>query len=254
MHDLSVIILSHNDEKNILDCLESIKNAGEVIIIDDNSKDRTIDVARSLKYENLKIYEHELDNDFSAQRNFALGKAKSEWVLFLDADERVSRELWSEINLKINSDGTNGFYIKRVDHMWGRQLNYGELGNIKLLRLAKKGNGKWKGRVHEVWNITGDVKTLESVLNHYPHQTIADFLSEISFYSTLRALELKEKGVKVGALQIIFYPKAKFFVNYFLKLGFLDGTPGLIVSVMMSLHSFLTRSKLWLLNQKSPFL
>lgn len=253
MNDLSVVILTHNDEKNILDCLESVKNAGEIVIVDDDSKDRTLEVIKSLKYGDVKIYERRLDNDFSAQRNFGLSKVKNEWVLFLDADERITGDLWSEINLKTNSSQASGFYIKRVDYMWGKKLQYGETGNIKLLRLAKKDNGEWKGRVHEVWDIKGKVEGLENALNHYPHQNLSEFLSEISFYSTLRAQELKDKGIKVGVLQIIFYSKAKFFVNYFVKLGFLDGTPGLIVSIIMSFHSFLTRSKLWLLNQKSPF-
>src|SRR3989338_4872108 len=115
---LTVIILTKNEERNILDCLKG---------------------------------------DFAKQRDFALSKAKSDWVFFLDADERVPASLFKEINYKIvNSKHRkiNGYYIKRRDVMWNRELRYGETGNIKLIRLAKKGAGGWVGKVHEVWDIS----------------------------------------------------------------------------------------------------
>jgi len=250
MAKFSVVILTRNEEKNILDCLESIKGTDEIIVIDDNSKDRTEEVIKTFDKQ-IKIYKRALSGDFSAQRNFGLLKAKNEWVLFLDADERVPRELFHKINSALTDNKFDGFLIERRDIMWGRELKFGEAGNIKLLRFAKKNKGKWEGKVHEKWDIKGAVGELDNPLMHYPHQTISEFLSEVSLYSTIRANELKQAGIKVSAIDIILYPKLKFLLNYFVKLGFMDGLPGLTVALMMSLHSFLVRSKLWLLNNKN---
>jgi glycosyltransferase involved in cell wall biosynthesis len=253
---ISVVILTKNEEENILDCLESVLWCDEIIVVDDYSTDRTIEVIKNFSSGKVKIFQHNLDNNFSNQRNFAISKASYEWILFIDADERVSTDLREEINAVIidqsHKRDIDGFYIKRKDYIWGKILNHGETGNIKLLRLAKKVKGKWTGEVHEIWEIKGKVAELENRLFHYPHQTISEFLREINFYTTIRATELYESGKKVSLFQIILYPKAKFFVNYFLKLGILDGLEGFVFAILMSFHSFLVRAKLWIyLSKKS---
>lgn len=247
MLNLSVIILTKDEENNVLDCFEGVKDANEIIVIDDYSEDRTEEVIRTFDKQ-IKIYKRSLAGDFSAQRNFGLSKAKNEWVLFLDSDERLSRELLREINSAVEDNKSDGFLIKRKDIMWGKKLMHGETGSVRLVRLAKKDAGRWVGKVHEVWNIDGKIGELDNGLIHYPHQTIREFLSEISLYSSIRAKELNQEGIKVSAIDIILYPNAKFFLNYFVKLGFMDGLPGLVVALMMSFHSFLVRSKLWRLN------
>lgn len=246
---VSAIVLTKNEEKNIEDCLKSISWCDEVIIIDDNSNDKTVDIAKKM---GAKVFVHDLNNDFSAQRNYGLEKAKENWVLFVDADERVSSALWYEI-MAITNDPRNvysGFYLQRKDVMWGKELNHGETGNIKFARLAIKDAGKWVGKVHEYWDIKGKTSNLKNHLMHFPHQTIKEFLQEINFYTDLRANELYKKKIKTYWWLIILHTKLKFFQNYFLKLGFLDGIQGLIFAIMMSLHSFLVRGKLWLLWQK----
>jgi len=248
---LTVIILTKNEERNILDCLEGVFGSDQIIVIDDDSSDRTVEVIESLKKKNIEIFKHKLNGDFAKQRDFALSKAKSDWVFFLDADERVPASLFKEINYKIvNSKHRkiNGYYIKRRDVMWNRELRYGETGNIKLIRLAKKGAGKWVGKVHEVWDISGEVGDLDNELIHYPHQSTREFLSEINFYSSLRSKQLFDEGKRVKWYEIILFPKIKFFLNYFIRLGFLDGIQGLALALFMSFHSFLVRGKLWLLE------
>lgn len=134
--------------------------------------------------------------------------------------------------------------------MWGKELRHGETGRIKLLRLAKRKAGKWQRPVHETWEISGKIGELKNPLLHFPHPTMAEFLGNINFYTTLDAQEFFRQGKKVGGWQIIAYPSGKFVVNYFLKLGFLDGMAGFLVAAMMSFHSLLVRGKLWLLRQK----
>lgn len=245
---ISAVVLTKNEEKNIEGCLRSLQWCGEIVVIDDYSTDETWKIAKKL---GAKVFQRSLDDDFATQRNFGLEKTGGEWILFVDADERVSDALVSEISSIGGKtlDGYDGFRIKRLDTMWGRLLWHSEAGKVRPLRLAKKEKGRWVGKVHERWEIEGRVGELSNYIQHYPHPTIAEFLADINFYSTLRTQELFACGVRISGWQILAYPLGKFFQNYFLKLGFLDGIPGFLVAVMMSFHSFLSRSKLWLLQK-----
>lgn len=242
---ISAVVLTKNEEKNIVDCLESVAWCDERIVIDDYSNDRTVDLA---KQTGANILQRELDHDFSAQRNFALSHALGDWILFIDADERVPEDLKNEIIYKLSKkQNTDGYYMRRTDFMWGRQLRHGETSHVWLLRLGKKEKGEWKGRVHEEWNVQGKKEWLESSLHHYPHQTLTEFLKEINYYTEIRARELYIQKKQVKKYEIVLYPLAKFIQNYFFRLGLLDGIPGLIMATLMSFHSFLVRGKLWLL-------
>lgn len=244
---ISAVVLTKNEEKNIELCLQSLSWCDEVTVIDDNSSDETKKLAKKA---GAVVFERELKGDFSAQRNYGIEKAKGDWVLFIDADEIVSPHLASEIQRTVNNAKKNGFFIKRIDYMWGMPLLHGEMGKTKLLRLANKNSGKWIGNVHETWEINGEIGELKNAIQHYPHQTIGEFLKKIDFYSTLRAKELYKQGASVNFFSIIEYPKGKFLLNYFFRLGLLDGIRGMVVAIMMSFHSFLVRAKLWQLSKK----
>lgn len=248
--NLSVIILTKNEGGSIKRCIESVSFADEIIVLDDFSTDDTLTVIKSLNFNNISIHKRKLENDFSDQRNFGIEKAKGKWILFVDADEVVSDKLKNEILSTISKTFLIGFSIPRVDFLWGKELQYGELSGFKLLRLAKKGAGKWYGKVHEEWKIEGKTGVLKNEIQHFPHQSVTDFLTEINYYSSLRAQEIKEKGKRVGVFEIISYPLAKFVVNYFLKRGFLDGVEGFVFAMMMSFHSFLVRAKTWNYNSE----
>lgn len=244
MKNLSVVILAKNEEANIADCIKSVKFADEIIVIDDNSEDRTVEIARKA---GAKVYTRELKDDFASQRNYGLKKASGKWVLFLDADERVSKDLRSEMVQIINDPSVNymGFYLKRIDFMWGKQLKHGETGEIELLRLARRTAGKWKRRVHEYWYVIGRTGSLENPLLHSPHPTLRQFIKSINWMSGLHAQANSEEGKKSSLIKIIVWPCGKFVYNYVLRLGFLDGMQGLVFALMMSFHSFLAWSKLW---------
>lgn len=243
---ISAVVLVKNEEKNITSCLESIKWCNEIIIVDDNSKD---DTAHLIKRYGAKVIKHVLNNDFSTQRNIGLQQANNDWVLFIDADEVIHNALAFEIKNVISQsiNNYNGFYIKRRDILWGRELRYGEVGSTKLLRLAKKNKGNWVGKVHEVWIIEGSVGELQNYIMHYPHQSISEFLQEINLYTDIRSKELFEMNSKFITISIIVYPLTKFLLNYIVRLGFMDGVPGLLVAILMSFHSFLVRGKHWML-------
>ncbi|MCL6096820.1 MAG: glycosyltransferase family 2 protein [Patescibacteria group bacterium] len=243
---VSAIILAKNEENNIVDCLESIDWCDEIIVIDDFSTDRTLEVIKNFN-RRVKIFQHELGGDFSAQRNFGLSKARGEWVLFVDADERLSNGLKGEIMdyVSLKNKNYDGCYMQRKDIIWGKELQHGEVGNIKILRFGKKNAGIWRGKVHEIWEISGSLGNFKMPLLHYPHQSIGSFLREINYYTDLRAKELYDSGIRTDFYQIILYPIAKFILNYFINRGFLDGIEGLVFAIMMSFHSFLVRAKLW---------
>lgn len=189
-------------------------------------------------------------NDFAQARNEGLQKAQYDWILFVDTDEEISKKLAEEIIKVQNTTSSIGaYYITRRDFFWGKELKYGETYTARsngIIRFVRKGSGVWVGKVHEEFKTTNKTATLEGFINHYPHQTIADFLTSINSYSTLRADELVNMHVRTNVFQIVLFPFGKFWYTYFLKLGFLDGAAGFVYSFMMSFHSFLVRSKLYL--------
>lgn len=244
---ITAVILTRNEEKNIKRCISSVAFCDEILVIDDKSTDNTEEIVLKNK---AKFISHELSGNFSQQRNFALSIAKNEWILFVDADEVVNERLRDEIVNGVRNDNINGYCIRRQDYMFGRKLKYGELRNKKFIRLGRKNTGNWVGAVHESWNIHGSTAALLGELSHYPHQTLSEFLADINLYTTLRAEELYKNGSTASIFSILAYTKAKFIQTYFIKAGFMDGTPGLIFSLCMSFHSFLVRSKLYILSKK----
>jgi glycosyltransferase involved in cell wall biosynthesis len=258
---LSVVILTKNEEENIERCLKSVSFYDEIIVVDDYSTDNTKNQISKIKNQNyklnIKIYERKLKNDFAGQRNFGLQKATNDWVLFIDADEELTKKLQDEVksvirNLIINNQ-YNSFYIRRRDFFWNQELKHGEISQIRqfgLIRLVRKDSGHWLGNVHEVFYTADRTGRLNGILNHYPHPTLKDFINDINYYSTIRAEELFNRGITTNIFQIIFFPSGKFLYNYFLKLGFLDGAAGFTYAFMMSFHSFLVRGKLYQLINK----
>ncbi|HLL60174.1 MAG TPA: glycosyltransferase family 2 protein [Candidatus Nitrosocosmicus sp.] len=244
---LSAVILTKDEERNIERCLRSLNFVDEIIIVDDNSTDKTIEIAK--KY-SAHVHTRSLDNNFADQRNFGMEKANGELILFVDADEEVTVELKDEIISELQ-DPSVIYWIKRRDFFWGNELRFGEIKKIRnegLIRLVTKNSGEWVGNVHEEYIGNDCGVQLKNYINHYPHQTIAEFIHHINNYSSIRAKELHEKKVKSSLFQIIFYPLGKFIVNYFFKLGFKDRAAGFVYAFMMSFHSFLVRTKLYQLQ------
>lgn len=243
---ISAVVLTHNNASTIGETLKSLSWADEIIIIDDNSTDETVAL---VKKRGEKAYAHALGGDFASQRNFGLAKARGEWVLFVDSDEVVSSALVQEVKTRTKDLQIAGYYIARKDILWGKMLAHGEVGGIRLLRLAKKDAGRWVRPVHEVWEIKGKTEELVHPLLHYPHPDVAQFLSDIDRYSTINANYFYAQQKHTQAWQIAVYPTAKFFLNYVWRMGFLDGMQGAILAIMMSFHSFLTRAKLYQLQR-----
>lgn len=241
MDKLTVIVLAKNEEESIKNCLECVKFADEILLIDDNSSDKTVEIAKKFK---AKVIHKKLKS-FSEQRNLALEKSSNKWVLFLDADESVGEDFQREIEEKITSEKHDGYYIKRKDFFMGKEMKFGDLHNNWLLRLGRKDKGMWEGDVHEIWVIKGNISKLENSIIHNPHKEIKSFIAKLNNYSSIRAKELFNKRRQSSVISIILYPVGKFIKLYILKLGFRDGTHGFVHSVFMSFYSFLVRAKLF---------
>lgn len=242
---ISICILTHNDARTLQNCLESISWGDEVVVVDDNSTDSSVALVKKI-IPKARIFSRALEGNFAAQRNFALEKAKGDWVLFVDPDEIVTPRLRVGIMSAIKAQRTNGFLLRRRDVFFGKRLYFGETGHIRLLRLGKKGKGQWSREVHEKWNIEGRVMEISAPLEHYPHPTIKEFLYDLNFYTSIDATHMYlNDGVRFSYFRAIANPVGKFIQNFVLKLGFLDGLPGFIIAAMMSLHSLMVRIKLY---------
>lgn len=241
---ISALVLARNEEKTLERCLKSLSFCNEIIVLNNNSSDNTAGLSRHL---GARVITHPQSN-FADQRNFGLKEAKNQWVLFVDADEVVEKDLAQEIKSKISLNNFNAYFIPRIDIWWGKRLYYGEVKRAVsrgFIRLMKKDAGIWKGAVHEEFIPTKTAGKLNHPLYHYPHPALKDFLNDINEYSTIRAKELDTHKVNVTFADIIMYPCIKFFLSYFIHMGFLDGPQGFAYSFLMSFHSFLVRVKLY---------
>lgn len=181
--------------------------------------------------------------DFAKVRNQALDKAKYEWVLFVDSDEVVTKPSVAEIEKIVLEDKADLVFVKRKDIFYDKVLRWGEVGNLSLIRLGKKSVLKFERPVHEVVKVDQSHKIIKSqiVLKHFAHQNIQEFFGKIKFYALREAEHRSQNKIKFKFWEILFFPSGKFILNFFFKLGFLDGYRGLIYAFMMSLHSLLVR-------------
>jgi glycosyltransferase involved in cell wall biosynthesis len=241
---LTIAILSkdYNLEKQFL---ERANFADEIIIIcsDQVLKDRITG--------KVKIFYRSLNNDFASQRNFALSKAKSDWVLFIDTDEIISNQLASEITEAIKSSKFSGYLLRRLDTCDHQVVLHGETGNIKILRLAKTKSGKFNRSVHEQWQIKGKIGELQNPLFHTKDKFISEFLSRIGLYGPIDAINLNKENKPFNFFRLLAYPKAKFILNYFFKLGFLDGLVGLFQAYLLGVQSLSVRVFQWTIKKQS---
>lgn len=253
-NNISLILPTKNEAENVkrnLNWLKGCPVINEVIVIDDNSTDDTVSQIKKLipKSINLQVFTHNLAGDFSQQKNFGLSKTTNEWILWLDADEKPSKQLIDFIN-HFNGNKNTAFAFKRQDTFLNSTLKYGETNSNIFVRLFNKNHGKFVGKVHEVWHTSQNVvNQYDLTIEHNSAATLDIFFSKINLYSSIRAQELFERKEAFSLFELLFYPPAKFIQNYFFRLGFLDSTAGIVLALGMSFHSFLVRAKLWHLYQ-----
>jgi len=251
---ISLTILTKNEQENInnnFNWLKNIKTINEIVLVDDFSTDKTIDIFKTKigKHQKLRVYQRKLNGNFSSQHQFSISKSTNSWILWLDADEFPSPSMLNFLNNFSPTNHISAYSFIRQELLCGHQLNYGQ-SKQKMIRLFNKNKGKFIGKVHEVW-LTNQSKDTNIIFSHHSNQNITQILEKINFYTNIRANQLFQNRIPTNIFQIIFYPIAKFSQIYLFKLGFLDGVPGIILSLFMSFHSFLVRAKLWHLYKQS---
>jgi len=236
---LSVVILSKKEEIPSL-LQKSISFADEILIITD-----TIEDIKEYKKGNTRHIFRPLNSNFADQRNYALKKVKSDWVLFVDDDEYVGTELAREIQGVINRKENQGYLIPRIDVCFHQPLLHGETGHTKILRLARKNSGKFYRPVHETWKVKGSIGEIESPLYHIKNSFVSEFSDRMAHYGLIDAESLAKENKPFTFWRMFLLPKAKFVQNYIYRMGFLDGLVGLFQAYLMSVQSLSVRIFQW---------
>lgn len=246
---LAAVIITYNEAHNISRCLESVHFCDEVVVVDSNSQDDTIAIAKRYT---THVYSRQWEG-YAAQKNYAVSLTSADWILSIDADEVVSSALADEILSVIGKNGVcDAFSIPRKTIHFGRWIRYGGWYPNRLVRLCRQGRGVWIGdQLHERWEITGEVGTLRNDLLHYSFRNLADQVQRNNQYSSLGARHLKQMGAQYSLSKLLLKPITKFGETYLLKRGFLDGFPGFIISVSAAYSVFLKWAKLWELENGS---
>lgn len=249
MKSLSFVIIAKNEQDWIENCLLSIKDiADEIVIATENNSDDTVKICK--KYTKL-VFENGWQN-FSDQKNFVMKKATGDWLFFIDADERLSAKLAAEIKEVINSDNPkSGYQIPRLNYMLGKPMRHGGWYPDYVTRLARKDKIKgWAGELHEALQIEGELGTLKNPLIHLTHRGIDWMLKKSVRYNPIEAnLLFKAKHPPVTWWRFPRVMLGEFFDRLIIKQGFRDGMQGWIEAISQSYNMFLVYVNLWELQK-----
>jgi len=248
MLDISAVVITYNEERNIRRCLESLSWAREIVVVDSDSTDATVEIAR--EYTD-RVLSHPFEG-YVGQKNFALDQASGEWVLSVDADEVVTPELLARIRevWPAQREHYNGFTVNRLSRFSGRWMRHCGWYPDRKLRLFRRSRGRWEGDdLHEKVCLDGPVMDLGADLLHYTYENLSENIRKIQSYSTIFARAQHERGRRASLWDLLARPPAKFLKSYLLKRGFLDGRHGLILSMTATFYVFLKYAKLWELQK-----
>lgn len=234
-NNISALMIVFNESKHIEDAINNIDFADEIIVIDSFSTDGTFEKLQKLKH--VKVIQREFKN-FADQRNFAISQATKDWILFIDADERITEKLKQELNSEINtSNDIIAYMFKRKYFFKQKRIRFCGFQTDTTYRLFRKGFFKYDETkiVHEMPIINGKSKILKNDMLHYCFDSAAHYKSKMEHYASLKALELFKKGKKPNAFHFYIRPLYKFLVNYIFRLGFLDGVEGLQICYLSAM-------------------
>jgi glycosyltransferase involved in cell wall biosynthesis len=245
MKKLSVVISAHNEEEKIEECLKSVGFADEIIVLNNSSTDRTEDIAR--KYTKKVFNQANNPERIDLQKNAGFEKASGDWVLSLDADERVSKELEKEITELLTKEvGIDGYWIPRKNIMFGRWIEHTGWYPDYQLRIFKKGSGRFESEhVHEFIKVKGKTDSFKSNLIHENYESIGQFMQKTFVYAKNEAENLLKKEYKFSYFDAIRFPLKEFLSRFFAREGYKDGFYGLMLSFFMAFYHFLVFANIW---------
>ena len=244
MEPLSVFVITKDEERNIRECLESVRWASEIIVVDAGSTDRTMDIARAYT---KKVYERPWEG-YGEAKNFALLQCAHEWVLWLDADERVSPRLRADIqaSLKRNDRTVAAYSMPRMAFFLGKWIKHCGWYPGRVVRMFRPRSGKFTtAKVHEQLLIKGRILDLAGDLYHFTDPDLAHYFAKFNKYTTLAAQESVRQGKKGSLVDMLVRPAWSFVKMYIIKRGFLDGIHGLILCLVSAYYVFVKYAKIW---------
>lgn len=249
MAELSVIIIVKNESANIRDCIASVAWADQIIVVDSGSTDDTVGIARKMGAE---VYVHADWPGFGPQKNRALDYATHEWVLSIDADERITPQLRVEIESVLQNPQADGYEISRLSRFCGRFMHHSGWSPDYVLRLFRRDQGRFSDvLVHESVQLQGSVAELKQPLLHYSYLDFDDVLVKLNNYSSAASLMLERREKKGSLRQAVIHGLWAFFRTYVLRAGFLDGREGFMLAVMNAENSYYRYIKLWFRQRPS---
>lgn len=249
MAKLAVLVLTKNEEKNVTDVIINAKQCtDEIIVIDSGSTDKTVELAEMA---GAHVYFRAWDNDFAAQRNFGLGLTEAEWVLYLDADERLNAELIAAIKEKIKNAELKQYKILRKSVAFGHKFNYGVLRPDHVIRLFPHKKVEWVNKVHERPVCSLPEETLKGYIEHFTYEGWSQYLQKLDQYTTIWANDAYKNDKKTSLANAFAHATFGFLQMAFLKKGVLDGWLGLALCCNHFTYVLLKYLKLYELRKKS---
>lgn len=245
MNTLSVVISAFNEEEKIKECLESVKNlATEIVFVDNLSLDKTREIAR--KYTN-KIFIRKNNLMLNVNKNYGFSKATGDWILSLDADERVTPELAKEIKDRVQSSDVVGYWIPRKNIIFGKWIQHSIWWPDYQLRLFRKGKGKFPERhVHEYVRVEGKTEKLQNPLEHLNYSTISQFIYKMDkIYTESEVEKIVASGKVLTWTDAIRFPVNDFLKTFFAQKGYKDGLHGLVLSMLQAMYQEVVFAKVW---------
>lgn len=240
MIKISAIVITKNAENLIADCLDSLSFCDEIIVVDNISSDRTREIAEKMR---AKVFEHS-SSDFSGARNFGLNKASGEWIVYVDSDERVTRELALNIKYQVSNVKYAAFKVKRKNFYLGNH-EWPYIEHLERVFRKDKLEG-WSGRLHESPKVRGSIGTLEGYLFHYTHRDLTSMVNKTIEWSKIEAeLRFKSGHPKMTWWRFPRVMLTAFFDSYIRQGGWKIGAVGLIESMYQSFSIFITYARLW---------
>lgn len=230
---LAACIITHNEADRIADCVRSVSFCDEILVVDSHSSDRTREIAAEL---GARVIERDWPG-YRSQKDFAVRACRHDWVLCLDADERVSDPLRAEIERwREHGFGDHaGWSVPRITDYFGKFLRHGNAYPDRLVRLFDRRRGGWVGReIHENTQVSGQVGRLKGHLEHYSYRSLSDHHQRMQRYAELMGQALYDGGKRCGLGKVVLNPQWRFFRGYVLRLGFLDGWRGLVFALVES--------------------
>jgi glycosyltransferase involved in cell wall biosynthesis len=246
---LSVTIITLNEAEHIAAAIDSVSWADEIVVVDSGSTDGTADMATA---RGARVSTRAWSG-YADQKNHAASLATHDWILSLDADERVSPELAAEVRALLQSEpDRHGYRVPRVAFHLGRWIRTTDFYPDYQARLYDRRAATWRGElVHESVQVNGGAGYLRGELQHYSFRDLSDHVARINHYSSLAARQMHARGTRARAWHFLVHPPAAFLRNYILRRGFLDGSTGLLISMMNAYSVFLKFAKLWELDRCS---